>query len=287
MKEEFSEIADLAILIAPNVSLAHALIKKKYAARDFAASGWENIHSSAVVDITAKIGVGSVIEPRVVIGKNVEIGKNCRIMAGAIIENDVQMGNDCLIHPLALIGYGCQLGNEVSVGSGTIIGSEGYSFAQDGNGKSHFIPQTGIVVLEDRVRLGANNCVDRAAYRVTRIGAGTKIDNLCHIAHNVDIGEDCLLTAMLCVAGSTKIGNRVITSGQTGILDHVSICDNTVLVQRAGVNKDITVAGAYAGSPVQPLAEYMKNTAVVRSAGDLRKRVAELEKKIASLARPD
>ena len=160
----------------------------------------------------------------------------------------------------------------------SVIGSEGFGFAQDSSRRSHAIPQTGIVVIGDRVRIGANNCIDRATYAETRIGAGTKFDNLCHVAHNVSIGEDCLLTAMLCVAGSSKIGNRVITSGQTGIIDHVEICDDVVLVHRAGVVKNIDQPGVHASLPAQPLDEYLKNTAVTRTGPALRKRVADLEK---------
>ena len=145
-------------------------------------------------------------------------------------------------------------------------------------GKSHPIPQTGNVVLGDRVRVGANCCIDRAAYRTTRIGAGTKLDNLCRIAHNVQIGEDCLLTSMFCVAGSTTIGNRVISSGQTGVLDHVQVCDDVVLVHRAGVTGDIDQPGTYAGLPVQPLKDYLRNTAVVRLLGELRQRLLALER---------
>ena len=135
-------------------------------------------------------------------------------------------------------------------------------------------------MIGDRVRIGANNCIDRATYSETRIGAGTKTDNLCHIAHNVVVGEDCLLTAMLCVAGSTTIGNRVITSGNTGILDHVKICDDVVLLHRAGVTKDVEKPGAYAGVPLLPLGEYMKNSAVLKNANDLRKRVSAIEKNL-------
>jgi UDP-3-O-[3-hydroxymyristoyl] glucosamine N-acyltransferase len=126
--------------------------------------------------------------------------------------------------------------------------------------------------------VGANCCIDRAAYRTTRIGAGTKLDNLCHIAHNVEIGEDCLLTSMFCVAGSTTIGNRVMMSGQTGIKDHVTICDDVVLVHRAGVTADIDQPGAYAGLPVQPLKDYMRNTAESHMLADLRQRVLTLER---------
>jgi UDP-3-O-[3-hydroxymyristoyl] glucosamine N-acyltransferase len=129
------------------------------------------------------------------------------------------------------------------------------------------------VVIEDRVRLGANCCIDRAAYKTTRIGAGTKLDNLCHVAHNVQIGEDCLLTSMLCVAGSSIIGNRVVTSGQTGILDHVKVCDDAVLVHRAGVTKDLDTPGVYAGLPLQPLADYLKNMAILKNLSELKKKL--------------
>lgn len=281
LKELLAGLDQTAILIAPNVGLAHALIKQRYAARDFDASGWDSVHPSAVIHPTASIDPSTVIEPRVVIGRNAHIGRRCRIMAGVVIENDVTIGDDTVIHPSAVIGYGCRLGQQVVIGSCSVIGSEGFGFAQDAQRKSHPIPQTGIVVIEDRVRVGANNCIDRATYQETRIGAGTKFDNLCHVAHNVTIGEDCLLTAMLCVAGSARIGNRVITSGQTGIIDHIEICDDVVLVHRAGVARDITRPGVYAGMPTQPMDEYLKNTAVMRAAAALRKRVVELEKALA------
>jgi UDP-3-O-[3-hydroxymyristoyl] glucosamine N-acyltransferase len=242
-------LADVAIVTAPNVRLAHAMIKQRHGSRDFVASGWQGVHPSAVLHDTAIVGDGTVIEPRAVIGRHARIGARCRIMAGAVIENDAQIGDDCIIGPAALIGYGCRLGNQVDVGPGSVIGSEGFGFAQDAQRRSHRIPQTGIVVIGDRVRIGANNCIDRATYGETRIGAGTKFDNLCHVAHNVTIGEDCLLTAMLCVAGSSNIGNRVVASGQTGIIDHIDICDDVVLVHRAGVVKDIAEPGVHASLP--------------------------------------
>ena len=278
LKDAFSNLQNVAVFTSGNVSLAHALLKRRYADRDLANSGWSGIHASAVVHETAQIGAGTVIEPNAVIGMNVRIGKNSRVMAGVVIENGAVIGDETVIHPKVVIGYGCQIGSQVVIGSGTVIGSEGFGFAQDAKRKSYPIPQTGIVVIGDRVRIGAGNCIDRATYSETRIGAGTKTDNLCHIAHNVVIGEDCLLTAMLCVAGSSKIGNRVITSGNTGILDHVDICDDVVLLHRAGVTKDIEKPGAYAGVPLLPLGEYLKNSAVLKNATDLRKRLMTIEK---------
>jgi UDP-3-O-[3-hydroxymyristoyl] glucosamine N-acyltransferase len=199
-------------------------------------------------------------------------------MAGAVVEHDAQIGRNVVMHPNAVVGYGCTVGDDVVIGGGAVIGSEGDGFAQDARGRSHAIPQTGNVVLEDRVRVGANCCIDRAAYGSTRIGAGTKLDNLCHIAHNVQIGEDCLLTSMFCVAGSTTIGNRVMASGQSGAIDHLTICDDVVLVHRAGVTTSIDQPGAYAGLPAQPLKEYTRNTAVFRMLGDLRQRLLALER---------
>ena len=270
---------NLTLLLAPNVNLAQSLIKQRYAGRQFEAAGWPPIHPSAVIHDTAVLPATAVVEPRAVIGRNVRLGERTRIMAGAVIEHDAQVGSDTVVHPNAVIGYACTVGNEAVIGAGAVIGSEGYGFAQDEAGKSHPIPQTGNVVLGDRVRIGANCCIDRAAYRTTRIGAGTKLDNLCHIAHNVQIGEDCLLTAMFCVAGSTTLGNRIMASGQTGILDHLKICDDVVLVHRAGVSGDIAQPGVYAGLPVQPLKEYLRNTAVVRMLADLRQRLLRLERR--------
>jgi UDP-3-O-[3-hydroxymyristoyl] glucosamine N-acyltransferase len=283
LRESLTSAKGLVVIVAPNVALAHALIKQKYASRDFKNSGWEGVHPSAVVHETAVLGEGTVVEPRAVIGKNARIGARCRIMAGAIVENDAEIGDGVIVHPLALVGYGCRIGKEAVIGPGSVIGSEGFGFAQDAQRKSHPIPQTGIVVIEDRVRVGANCCVDRAAYHVTRLGAGTKLDNFCHIAHNVEVGKDCLLTAFFCVAGSSKIGDRVIASGQTGVLDHVNICNDVVLVQRAGVNNDIKDPGIYAGQPLQTLGEYKRNAAVLKSAVDLRKKLQELEKRLANL----
>ena len=271
------------ILISDNVRLAHAVIKQRYSDRNWFDDESERIHPSAVIHSDAQIPESCVVGANVVVGNDVVIGERCRLLAGSIIERGVVMGDDCLIHSTALIGYECQLGDQVEIGPGSIIGSDGYGFAQDKVGKSHRIPQTGKVVIEDRVRIGAHNCIDRAAYGVTRIGAGTKTDNLCHIAHGVDIGEDCLLTAMLCVAGSTKIGNRVMTSGQTGILGHLTISDDVGLVHRAAVTRDIEEPGIYAGLPLQPLNQHMKSAAQIKKLSDLASKVRNLEAELKAL----
>lgn len=271
------------ILISNNVRLVHALAKQRYGDRAWNDDESPRIHPSAILHAGARIPESCRISASVVIGDGVVLGERCRVLEGVIIERGATLGDDCLVHPTAVIGYGCQLGNEVEIGAGSIIGSEGYGFAQDKEGKSERIPQTGSVVIGDRVRIGANNCIDRAAYGVTRIGAGTKTDNLCHIAHGVDVGEDCLLTAMFCVAGSTKIGNRVMASGQTGILGHLTVCDDVVLVHRAAVLQDINEPGAYGGLPLQPVQQHIRNSAQVKRLSELAKKLKQLEQEIKAL----
>jgi UDP-3-O-[3-hydroxymyristoyl] glucosamine N-acyltransferase len=226
------------------------------------------------------IGEGSRIGPLVVLGSGVRVGDATAIMAGAVVEHGAVIGDGTVIHPNVTIGYDCEIGDEVVIQSNAVIGAEGYGFAQDAKGRSHRIPQLGRVVIEDRVSVGAGTCIDRATYGETRIGAGTKLDNLCHIAHNVEIGRDCLLTAMFVTGGSAKLGDRVVASGQTAILDHLEVCSDVFLVRRAGVAEDIDQPGVYAGAPVEPYARYLKNTAVARDLSGLRKRVRQLEKEL-------
>ena len=281
LQEQLSAVPGLTVLVAPNVRLAHALIRQRYVDRDVLESEWPDIHPSAVIAAGCEIGAGSRIGPHVVLGEGVRIGEKTAVMAGSIVERQAVIGDRTIIHPRVTIGYECEIGDDVIIQSGAVIGSEGYGFAQDDKGCSHRIPQLGRVVIEDRVSIGAATCVDRATYEETRIGAGTKLDNLCHIAHNVHIGRDCLLTAGFVVGGSSKIGDRCVTSGQTAVLDHLEICDDVYLLRRAGVAEDIEQPGVYAGAPVEPYASYLRNTALVKKLPELRRQVRRLEKELA------
>jgi len=280
LREMLSTIPGLTVLIAPNLKLAHAMIRQRYVDRDVLDSEWPAIHPSAVIGPDCEIGEGSRIGPLVVLGGGVRVGDATAIMAGTVVEHGAVIGSRTVIHPNVTIGYDCEIGDEVTIQSNAVIGAEGYGFAQDERGQSHRIPQLGTVVIEDRVSIGAGTCVDRATYGETRIGAGTKLDNLCHIAHNVEIGRDCLLTAMFVTGGSAKLGDRVVASGQTAVLDHLEVCSDVFLVRRAGVAEDIDQPGIYAGAPVEPYATYLKNTAVARDLSGLRKRVRQLEKEL-------
>lgn len=271
----------MSVLVSKNVPLAHALLRQKFADRNVRESEWGTRHASALVHETAQLDPSVVLGPNTVIGARTKLAKDCVIMAGTVIEHDVVIAEGTVVHPNVVIGYKTEIGKNVIVKAGTTIGMEGFGFEQDEKRVSYRVPQTGKVVIEDDVVIGANNCVDRATYGETRICRGTKFDNLCHVAHNVRIGEDCLLTAGFIVAGSTTLGNRVITSGQTGILDHLKIADDVVLLHRAGVTNDMPKPGLYAGLPPQPLQPYLRNMAVFTKLADLRKKVRDLEKALA------
>jgi UDP-3-O-[3-hydroxymyristoyl] glucosamine N-acyltransferase len=280
---DFSSLTSSAILTSNNVRLAQALIRQAYDDFDHRDTGWPAIHPSATIHDTASIARDVIIGPGVVIGRNARIGRGSIIKANAVVEQNVVIGEDCILHPNVVVAQACELGNRVILKSGCVIGMEGYGFAQDEKGKSYRIPQIGKVVIEDDVMIGSNCNIDRATYGETRIRAGSKFDALIHIAHNVDIGEDCLVLAHSTIAGSTTIGRGVIMSGQTGVLDHIKIADQTILLQRAGVINDIETPGTYAGLPTQPVNDYFKNTAVAHKLVDLRKQVRQLEKQLAKL----
>jgi len=273
----FADTQSMAVMTTANVTLARALVTQRFFDRELQPEGTPHISPSAVVAASARIGAN------VYVGSGVTIGEDTVILANAVVEERAVVGNRTVVHPCVVIGYECQVGDDVIIRAGTIIGSEGFGFAQDEQRHSHRIPQIGRVVIEDRVVIGANCCIDRGTHGATRVGAGTIMDNLCHIAHNVEIGEDCILTAMLCVAGSTKIGRRVMTSGQAGILDHLTIADDVVLVQRAGVAHDVTEPGIHAGSPLMPLKDHIKSQAMIRRLASMRDTIKELEKRVADL----
>lgn len=272
---------DVTVLISPDVRLAHALIRSRFFDHDPTQTEWPRRHPTAVIHDTATVAGSAIIGPGVAIGGNVKVEEHTVIMANSVLERGARVGAYTLIHPSVVVGYDCQIGCHVVLKSGCVIGAEGFGFAQDSDGHSHRIPQLGKVVIEDQVVIGANTTIDRATYQETRIRRGTKVDALCHIAHNVDIGEDCLLVAQTGIAGSSRLGKRVITSGQTGILDHVTIPDGTILVHRAGVIKSLEQPGIYASIPPQPLPQYRKNIAAFQRLAELLKRVRKLEKLVA------
>jgi UDP-3-O-[3-hydroxymyristoyl] glucosamine N-acyltransferase len=273
------------VLITDNVNLAHALIKQKYADWNFRdTEEWGRIHPSAVIHPQAKIADTAIVGPNAVIGRGAELQDGCVVMAGTVVEAEAVIGENTVLHPHVTVGRRCQIGRDCIIRSGTVIGSEGFGFAQDAERKHHRIPQTGIVVIEERCVIGANNCIDRAAYGVTRIRSGVITDNFCHIAHNCDIGEDTIMVAMTGIAGSCRLGKRVICSGQTGMLDHISVPDDTVLLVRAAVTESIEKPGVYAGGPpLLPITAHHRTTALIRNLPQISRDLKALQKKVEEL----
>ncbi len=283
---ELREEAGLAILLTKNIRLATALVKQAYDDRDFYHTEWPRIHPSSVIHPSVHIPDNAVIGPGVVIGANVELGDRAVLMANAVIENNARIGQGTVVHPGCVVSHGCEIGADVMLKAGCVIGSEGFGFAQDEKRRNYRIPHTGKVIIEDRVVIGANTTIDRATYGATIIRSGVIIDALCHIGHNVELGEDCILCAHTGISGSSRFGQRVIASGQTGVLDHVTVASDSVLLHRAGINRSLKEPGMYAGGPAQPLQQYLKNIAIMPKLAEIWSRLKKLEKKVAELTGP-
>ena len=270
-----------AFILSNNIGVSHARLKQKYGDHDYTQAGWGTIHPSAIIHESVSISKGTSIGPNVVIEKGVLLGEGCSIMANVVLEHGAKIGKNVTIHPGTIIGWDCEIGEECLLLSNSVIGGEGFGYAQDQYFNHHRIPQTGKVIIGDKVTIGALNTIDRGTYGATVIGNGCIFDNMCHVAHNVKIGENCIILSGFLCAGSSILGNRVVASGGTMIKDHIEICDNTYLVHRAGVINNITKPGVYAGSPVLPMQDYVKSNAIYRELGELRKMVLELNKKLA------
>lgn len=240
------------------------------------------------------------IHPTSVIGENVKLGKNVAIHAYVVVEDGADIGDNVVIYPHTYIGRDCRIGNDtlvyhdvtireriaigarVIIHSGARIGSDGFGFTSH-EGVHHKELQIGSVVIEDDVEVGANVTIDRATFGLTRIGRGTKIDNLVQIGHNVTIGEHCIIVSLVGIAGSAQVGNGVTIAGQAGVAGHIKIGDNCVVAARAGVTKSIPPNSRVSGWPAVPHDKEQKVKASVRRLPDLFKRLRELEKRLASM----
>lgn len=242
----------------PRVSLAKLL---GYLARQKKISQ-SGIHPTAVIGQNVKIGSGSSVGALTVIADDVQIGQRTIIYPQVYIGAKTVIGDDCLIYPRVSIYPEVVIGNRVIIHSGAVIGADGFGF-ETVNGKHLKVPQIGSVVIADDVEIGANVCIDRATFGKTEIGQGTKIDDLVMIAHNVIVGEDCLLVAQAGIAGSTKLGNRVVAAGQSGVAGHITVGNNVTITARAGVIKDVKDGEVVSGFPHRPHKQFLKIQAIL------------------------
>ncbi|HIA01038.1 MAG TPA: UDP-3-O-(3-hydroxymyristoyl)glucosamine N-acyltransferase, partial [Myxococcales bacterium] len=212
----------------------------------------ESIAPGALVHPTAQVGSGTQVEMGAIVQAGAQVGRDSFIAAGALVGRNASMGQQCCLHPGARLLHHCSIGNRVILHSGSVIGSDGFGYATDAEGNHHKIPQEGTVILEDDVEIGANTCIDRATFGATRIGLGTKIDNLVQIGHNVEIGAHSLIVSQAGIAGSTHLGAHVKVGAQAGIVGHLNINAAVTLTARAGATSDINEAGIYSCMPAIP-----------------------------------
>ncbi|MFO7818965.1 MAG: UDP-3-O-(3-hydroxymyristoyl)glucosamine N-acyltransferase [Halanaerobacter sp.] len=274
-----SEGLELPVLIVDNPRLAFSKI-----AHQFMAVPYQNfaIADEAVISPEAEIGSKVSIHPGVVIASGAEIGSGVILAPGVTIGADVTIGSGSILHPNVTVEHDCQIGAEVEINAGAVIGAEGFGFEEDEEGYVK-VPQFGNVVVEDKVEIGANVTIDRGATGATRIGESTKIDNLVHIAHNVEIGPACLLIAQVGIAGSAQIGENVTLAGQSGVVGHLKIGANTTVAARGVVTNDIEPDSFVSGYPAHNHHQERRIKAARKKLPELRKRVRKLERKIKEL----
>jgi UDP-3-O-[3-hydroxymyristoyl] glucosamine N-acyltransferase len=226
-----------------------------------------SVHSTAVIHPSAVLGRGVVVEERAMVGERAQIGENTRIGAGCAIGAGVRLGRGCEIYPNVTMYPGTTLGESVIVHAGVVLGSDGFGYVRDSKaGRYEKFPQVGRLVIGDDVEIGANTTIDRGALEETRIGRGTKIDNLVHIGHNCQIGEDVVIAAQTGLSGSIVIENGVVLGGQVGIGEHARIGEGVMLGGQGGVLPHKVLRGkgvAFWGTPAQPVREYLKQLAAL------------------------
>ena len=241
------------------------------------------IHPSSVVAASARLGQELFIGAFVCIGENSSIGDGTQIRAGAKIGDGVTVGNQCVIHSNVFLEDGVTIGDRVILHAGVVIGTDGFGYVRDDQ-SYHKFPQIGTVVIEDDVELGANACVDRAALGRTRIGRGTKIDNLVHVGHNCDIGERVVIAAQTGISGSVTIEDDCVIGGQVGFGDHIRVQSGAVIGSKAGILPGkIVRPGVWWGIPIQPLEEYKRLNAHLARVPRMREELKEIEARLAKL----
>ena len=242
----------------------------------------QGISSLASIAASAKIGENCYIAPFVVIGEGCEIGDNCCIHDGVSIGDGAKVGNGCLLYAHVTVYHDCRIGNNCILHSGCVIGADGFGFAPTANGYNK-IPQTGIVVIEDNVEVGANTCIDRATMGSTIIRNGVKLDNLVQIAHNDEVGSHTAMAAQVGIAGSTKIGQWCIFGGQAGISGHSTIEDRTTVGPQCGTIGNLKGGQTLLGSPAMDAKEYIRAAAYMKRLPEMDKKIKQLTKELEAL----
>jgi UDP-3-O-[3-hydroxymyristoyl] glucosamine N-acyltransferase len=275
-----ADAAPRAMLRTANPYLAFARAVELLCPQPSAAPG---IHRLADVAPTATIAPDASIGPFVSIGDGARIGARTVVYPHVTIGPGAVVGDDCVIHARVSLRERVAVGNRVVIQDGAVIGSDGFGFARQADGTHYKIPQIGAVVIEDAVEIGANTTIDRPAVGETRIGAGSKIDNLVQIAHGVKVGRDVLLAAQVGIAGSTTIEDRVTLAGQVGVAGHLTVGSGVVATAQTGIPNSIAAGSFVSGYPAIDNREWRKAAALFRRLPEMKKRVADLLRRLEDL----
>jgi UDP-3-O-[3-hydroxymyristoyl] glucosamine N-acyltransferase len=235
------------------------------------------VHATAAVHPSAKVGPDAWVGPHASVGEGSVIGARCQLQAGAVVGADCTLGDDVSLGPNAVVYDRSVLGNRVVIHGNAVIGADGFGF-RTVQGRHLKVPQVGKVEIGDDVEIGACTTIDRATFGATRIGAGTKIDNLVQIGHNCQIGKHNIFAGQVGIAGSVTTGDYVVMAGQVGIADHCRIGDRTMLGAKCGVHKDIPADQKMLGAPATPVAEQLRILSSLEKLPEMRKDIRELKK---------
>jgi len=270
------------VIYARRPKLAFALIAEALHPPEMRGGG---VHPSASVDESAALGEGVHVGPRAVVGAGAALGDGTQVLAGAVVGRGVRVGRRCVLHPNVVLYEGVTLGDRVVLHAGAVVGADGFGYVRDGEGVYHKFPQVGTVVIEDDVEIGAQTCVDRGALGETRIGRGTKIDNLVQIGHNVRVGEGVVIAAQTGVSGSTVIESEAVIGGQVGMGDHARVERGAVVGSKAGIlpGKVVRAGTVQWGIPVRPLDEYKRLNALWGRLPRMREEIEELKRQVREL----
>jgi len=238
------------------------------------------VHPSAQVHPSAVLGQDVHVGALAVVGPRVRVGARTAIHPHVVVYADVVIGEDCTIHSAVQVREGCRLGDRVIVQNGAVIGGDGFGFARRPDGGYEKIPQVGIVVIEDDVEVGALVAIDRASMGETRVGRGTKIDNLVQVGHSVRIGADTVIAGQVGIAGSAKIGSKVTLAGQVGVAGHLTVGDGATATAQTGIPASVEAGAIVSGYPAIDNRAWLKASAVFAKLPELLRRVRELERRL-------
>jgi UDP-3-O-[3-hydroxymyristoyl] glucosamine N-acyltransferase len=281
---EIKESIDSTIIRVKDPYSSFAFLMKYH--QEIAGQKMVGIETPSFIHPTAIIGNDVYIGAFAYIGENAVIGDGAKIFPHVFVGNQVKIGEKSILHSGVKIYHDCLIGNNVVIHAGTVVGSDGFGFAPQKDGTYQKVPQLGNVVVEDSVEIGANTCIDRATMGSTIIRKGTKLDNLLQVAHNVEIGEDCVIAAQTGISGSTKIGRRVMIGGQVGVIGHITVAEGTKVGAQSGITKTVREKNtSLNGTPAHDHLSSIRAQAVLRRLPELEKKIIELEKTISLLTK--